>query len=64
MLALLQNELVLYSVIVVIVGTLLIARFIGLKKAGRWLFGKNTPSDRKAKAAAEESAKSAEQPLR
>ena len=50
MLALLQNELVMYALIVAIVGTLLVARFIGLRKAGEWLFGKNTPAARAAKA--------------
>ena len=51
MLAFLQNELVLYGVIVGIVAVLLVARFIGLKKAGRWLFGRNKPEARKAKVA-------------
>ena len=47
--AILQNELVLYTVIVAIAGTLLIARFVGLKKFATWVVGKNTPEKRASK---------------
>lgn len=52
MLALFQNEFVLYALIVAIVATLLIARFIGLKTAATWVLGKNSPETRQANAKA------------
>lgn len=51
--AILQNELVLYTVIVAIVGSLLIARFVGVKNFAGWMLGKNTPAKRASKRTAD-----------
>lgn len=51
--AILQNELVLYTAIVAVVGTLLITRFVGFKKFAGWIVGRNTPEKRASKRTAD-----------
>lgn len=54
--ALLGNDIFQYGVVIVLLLLIGVWRFIGLKKAGRWLFLRNTPEKRKAKAAAQKEA--------
>ena len=53
--ALLGNDIFQYGVVILLLLLIGIWRFIGLKKAGRWLFLRNTPAKR-AKAAAQKEA--------
>lgn len=53
--ALLGNDIFQYGVVIMLLLLIGIWRFIGLKKAGRWLFLRNTPAKR-AKAAAQKKA--------